>query len=106
MRIGSKNFTEQVILAEIAAQALEADGVEVVRRDNLGGTFVCHQAMVAGELDLYPEYTGTAWTAILKEKPLSDPAAVRRRVAGEYARRWKLSWSAPLGIGRMTLLTM
>jgi glycine betaine/choline ABC-type transport system substrate-binding protein len=79
------------------AQALEHEGLRVDRRLNLGGTFVCHRAIVAGELDLYPEYTGTALTAILKEKPISDPAAVRDRVAREYEKRWRLAWSAPLG---------
>ncbi len=97
VRIGSKNFTEQVILGEILAQALEAQGVAVDRRLNLGGTFVCHNAMKAGELDLYPEYTGTAYTAILGEKPISDPAAVRSAVAEAYRTRWGLVWSPPLG---------
>ncbi|HZI66025.1 MAG TPA: glycine betaine ABC transporter substrate-binding protein, partial [Thermoanaerobaculia bacterium] len=95
--IGSKNFSEQVILGEIAAQGLEARGLRVNRRLNLGGTFVCHQALVAGELDLYPEYTGTAFTAILKRKPVSDPKAVREEVAREYRRRWKIVWAPPLG---------
>ena len=106
VRVGSKNFTEQVILGEIAAQALEAEGVPVVRKFDLGGTFVCHQALIAGELDLYPEYTGTAFTAILKDKPRSDPAAVREEVAREYARRWKLSWSPPLGFENTFALVM
>ena len=97
VRIGSKNFSEQVLLAEIAAQALEARGVAVDRRLNLGGTFVCHKALLAGELDLYPEYTGTAFTAILGEKPVSDPAAVRQSVAEAYRKRWDLVWSPPLG---------
>ena len=97
VRVGSKNFSEQVLLAEIAAQALEARGVRVDRRLNLGGTFVCHKALVAGELDLYPEYTGTAYTAILAQKPSTDPAAVRSAVDAEYAKRWKLHWSPPLG---------
>ncbi len=97
LRVGSKNFSEQVLLGEIVAQALEAKGVRVDRRLNLGGTFVCHRGILAGELDLYPEYTGTAFTAILKGKPVSDPAAVRADVAREYARRWDLHWSAPLG---------
>ena len=97
IRVGSKNFSEQVLLGEVVAQALEARGLRVDRKLNLGGTFVCHQAIVAGELDLYPEYTGTAFTAILKEKPVSDPPAVRRRVSDEYARRWKLIWAPPLG---------
>lgn len=97
IRVGSKNFSEQVILGEIVAQALEAKGIPVERRLNLGGTFVCHKAIVAGELDVYPEYTGTALTAILREKPVSDPAAVRRTVAEAYRKQWDLVWSPPLG---------
>ena len=97
VRIGSKNFSEQVLLSEIAAQALEARGVRVDRRLNLGGTFICHKALVAGELDLYPEYTGTAFTAILAQKPSTDPAAVRSAVSAEYAKRWRLVWGPPLG---------
>ena len=97
IRIGSKNFSEQVILGEIAAQALEARGLRVERRLNLGGTFVCHNAVVAGQLDLYPEYTGTAFTAILREKPVSDPPAGRQAVNAAYRKRWDLGWSPPLG---------
>jgi osmoprotectant transport system substrate-binding protein len=97
VRIGSKNFSEQVLLAEIVAQALEAKGLRVDRRLNLGGTFVCHKALVAGDLDLYPEYTGTAFTAILAKKPVADPAAVRKEVEGEYAKRWGVVWSPALG---------
>jgi osmoprotectant transport system substrate-binding protein len=96
LRIGSKNFSEQVILGEIAAQGLEDRGVRVDRRLNLGGTFVCHQAITAGELDLYPEYTGTAFTAILKRRPVSDPVFVRGEVTRAYG-RWKLVWSPSLG---------
>ena len=106
VRVGSKNFTEQVVLGEIAAQALESEGVAVERRLDLGGTFVCHRALTAGELDLYPEYTGTAFTAILREKPIADPAAVREAVAREYARRWKLQWSPPLGFENTFALVM
>ena len=97
VRIGSKNFSEQIVLAEIVAQALEARGVRVDRKFNLGGTFVCHKALIAGDLDLYPEYTGTAFTAILEKKPVSDPAAVRADVAQEYKKRWDVVWSPPLG---------
>jgi osmoprotectant transport system substrate-binding protein len=106
VRIGSKNFTEQVILGELAAQALEAAGVPIERRLDLGGSFVCHRALVAGELDLYPEYTGTAYTAILKEKPISDAVLVRERVAAEYARQWGLVWAAPLGFENTFALVM
>ena len=106
LRVGSKNFTEQVILGEIAAQALERAGVAVDRKLDLGGTFVCHRALVAGELDLYPEYTGTAFTAILQQKPITDPVRVRETVASEYRRRWKLEWSPPLGFENTFALVM
>ncbi|MCA1582308.1 MAG: ABC transporter substrate-binding protein [Acidobacteria bacterium] len=97
VRVGSKNFSEQVLLGEVVAQALEARGVAVDRKLNLGGTFVCHSALLAGELDLYPEYTGTAHTAILREKPERDPAVVRKKVTDEYRRRWGAVWAPPLG---------
>lgn len=106
IRIGSKNFSEQVILGEIAAQGLEQRGLAVDRRLNLGGTFVCHQAMIAGELDLYPEYTGTAFTAILKRKPVSDPSAVRQEIAREYRKRWNVVWAPPLGFENTFALVM
>lgn len=106
VRIGSKNFSEQVLLAEIAAQGLEARGIRVDRRLNLGGTFICHQALKAGELDLYPEYTGTAFTAILEAKPVSDPRRVFDEVRREYLARWKLVWSPPLGFENTFALVM
>ena len=106
IRIGSKNFSEQVILGEIAAQGLEARGMRVDRRLNLGGTFICHQALKAGKLDLYPEYTGTAFTAILERKPASDPRLVFDEVRREYLRRWKLAWSPPLGFENTFALVM
>jgi len=106
LRVGSKNFTEQVLLGEIAAQALEAAGLRVDRKLDLGGTFVCHRALLAGELDLYPEYTGTAFTAILARKPISDPARVRAEVAQEYARRFGLTWTMPLGFENTFALVM
>jgi osmoprotectant transport system substrate-binding protein len=106
LRIGSKNFTEQVILGEIAAQTLEAAGVAVERKLDLGGTFVCHQALIAGKLDLYPEYTGTAFTAILKEKPIGDPVKVREATALAYSRAWGLVWSPPLGFENTFALVM
>src|SRR5262245_25784905 len=64
--IGSKNFTEQVILGELVAQAIERQAhLPVDRKLNLGGTLICHQAITSGQLDIYVEYTGTALTAIL-----------------------------------------
>lgn len=95
--IGSKNFTEQDVLGEILAQELEARGIPVERRFHLGGTFVCHNAIVGGEIDLYPEYTGTALTAILKRAPILDPERARREVQDAYAGRWDLVWGPPFG---------
>ena len=106
IRIGSKNFTEQVLLGEIAAQALERAGLPVERRLDLGGSFVCHRALVAGELDLYPEYSGTAFTAILKLKPIGDPVRVRERVSAAYTRAWGLVWAPPLGFENSFALVM
>lgn len=95
--VGSKDFTEQVILGEMLAQAIAAKtGAPVVRRFDLGGN-LAHDALVAGEIDLYVEYTGTALLAILKEKPLSDPEEVYRKVKAEYAKRFGLEWTEPLG---------
>lgn len=95
--VGSKDFTEQVILGEILAQAIEAKtGLAVTRRFDLGGN-LAHEALVAGEIDVYVEYTGTALLAILKDQPLTDPQEVLRRVKAEYARRFKLDWMEPLG---------
>ena len=75
--IGSKNFTEQAILGEIFAQRLEAKTkLHIERRFYLAGSFICHQAILAGRIDIYPEYTGTALTAILKEKPEGSRKAV------------------------------
>jgi osmoprotectant transport system substrate-binding protein len=96
--VGSKNFTEQVLLGEIAARHIENRlHVKVDRKLNLGGTLLAHEALVSGALDLYPEYTGTALTAILKKPPSADAARVLDIVRTEYGRRWKLEWLAPLG---------
>jgi osmoprotectant transport system permease protein len=84
--VGSKNFTEQIVLSEVVAQQLERGaGVVVDRRFNLGGTAIAHQALVAGDIDVYVEYTGTALTAIFNETPSSDSAAVFDRVRAHYA---------------------
>lgn len=95
--VASKNFTESVILGEIVAQQLERFGLAVDRRFNLGGTFICHEAMIAGQLDVYVEYTGTAHSAILQLPTERDPATVRRQVESIYARRWGLVWTESLG---------
>lgn len=94
--VGSKNFTEQRVLGEIVAQAIEGAGLAVVRRLDLGGTFVCDAALRRGEIDVYVEYTGTALTAVLKEAPERDPGRVRARVAARYDADG-LVWLEPLG---------
>ena len=96
--VSSKFFTEQVILAELLAQHIEArTGIPVVRKTNLGGTLLVHKAMLSGDVDLYVEYTGTALTAVLGEKPEGDSNAVYQKVRGGYAQRFALEVTEPLG---------
>jgi osmoprotectant transport system permease protein len=94
--VGSKDFTESALLAEIVAQMLEARGVSVERRFELGGNLP-HEALVSGTLDLYPEYTGTSYTAILHHAPISDPRAVYDQVKQDYASKFNVELSPPLG---------
>ena len=100
--VGSKNFTEQVVLGEIVAEQIERTlRVPVDRKLNLGGTLLAHQALVQGDIDLYPEYTGTALTAVLKQAPpktgTDATAVVFETVSDEYLRRWRLVWLRPMG---------
>lgn len=96
--VGSKNFTEQVLLAEILAQHLERRlHLPVGRKFNLGGTLLAHTALTSGAIDLYPEYSGTALTAVLKLPPSKDPADVMARVSAAYRQQWRLDWLKPLG---------
>lgn len=95
--VGTKNFTEQNVLGEIVAQELEARGVPVERRFHLGGTFVCHRALLNGEIDVYVEYTGTALTAVLELPVDTDPERVYQTVRRAYRERWGLEWTHPLG---------
>ena len=83
--VGSKNFTEQVILGELVAQLLEREGVPVTRKLNLGGTFICDQALRSGDVDVYVEYSGTALTAIFRQPVARDRAAVLAAVRDRYA---------------------
>jgi osmoprotectant transport system permease protein len=94
--VGSKDFTESVLLAELMAQMLEARGVTVNRQFELGGNLP-HDALVAGRIDVYPEYTGTAFTAILRHPPITDPRAVYEQVKREYAEKFSVEVSPPLG---------
>jgi osmoprotectant transport system substrate-binding protein len=96
--VGSKNFSEQALLGEIFAQQLQArTHREVTRRFYLAGSYICQQALLAGRVDLYVEYTGTALTAILHDPLEADPAAVYERVRSEYQRRFGLDVLSSLG---------
>jgi len=85
VRVGSKNFTEQFILGELYAQALEANGIKTEKKFNLGGTLIAHKALEEKQIDLYPEYTGTILLAVLKQETMTDAKAVYDKVKGEYA---------------------
>jgi osmoprotectant transport system substrate-binding protein len=96
--VGSKNFSEQALLGEILAQHLESrTHLAVTRRFYLAGSYICQQALLAGRIDTYVEYTGTALTAILHDPIGSDPAAVFDRVRAEYGRRFGLEVMPSLG---------
>ncbi|MFC4766263.1 glycine betaine ABC transporter substrate-binding protein [Effusibacillus consociatus] len=90
IKVGSKNFTEQYILGELYSQALEAAGYPVERKLNLGGTLVAFEALKGGQIDLYPEYTGTALMDILKDQPKSDGDAVYEAVKKGYKEKWDI----------------
>jgi len=95
--VGSKNFTEQVLLGEIIAQQIERrTSLPVERKLNLGGTLLAHQALKNGGIDLYPEYTGTALTAVLKQSLQRDASTVLQQVRDSYS-QWHLKWLDPLG---------
>jgi osmoprotectant transport system substrate-binding protein len=96
--IGSKFFTEQVVLAELLAQHIEVrTGIPVIRKTNLGGTLLVHKALLSGDLDLYVEYTGTALTAVLGEVPQGSSADVYNRVKKLYSEKFHLEVTEPLG---------
>src|SRR5580704_10083533 len=96
--IGSKNFTEQLVLGEIIAQQIEnKTHLPVERRFYLAGTYICQQAILGGRIDIYPEYTGTALTAVLKDQPETNPESVFNLVKTEYAQRFNLAVGAPFG---------
>lgn len=96
--VGSKNFIEQWILGEIAAQQLERKlHIQVERKLNLGGTLLTHEAILHGDIDLYPEYTGTGASVILKQSVPPDQASAYMQVKDAYLSRFKLIWLPPLG---------
>ncbi len=107
IRIGTKNFTEQLILGELMAQMIESHAdCNVDRRFNLGGTMICHRALASGEIDLYAEYTGTALTAILKEKVIADPDSTYQAVANGYRRQFAAEWLGAFGFNNTYAITV
>jgi osmoprotectant transport system substrate-binding protein len=107
LTVGSKNFTEQLVLGELLAQYLgHFTTAPIDRRFYLAGTYICHQALLAGRIDTYVEYTGTALVAILKEKPVSDHAAVFNTVKNLYARKFGLEVFPSLGFDNTFAMVM
>lgn len=106
--IGSKNFTESRLLAEIMAQLIESNlGLEVVRRTNLGGTALVFAALQSGEIDLYPEYTGTGWSVLLRRSDkVQDPLRAYVTVQREFESRFGLEWLSPFGFNNSYALAM
>jgi len=107
LRIGTKNFTEQLILGELMAQLIEArTDLTVVRRFNLGGTMICHGALKSGGIDVYAEYTGTALTAILEQPVIADPDRAYEVVSREYRQRFAARWLRRFGFNNTYAITI
>jgi osmoprotectant transport system substrate-binding protein len=105
--VGSKNFTEQLILGEIIAQHIEARLHQPVERKlDLGGTLLAHQALLSKDIDMYPEYTGTAFTNVMKRSGVTDPAVVLEQVRAEYSSGFHLDWLDPLGFENSFAMTI
>ncbi|MCU1220150.1 MAG: transporter substrate-binding protein [Candidatus Angelobacter sp.] len=105
--VGSKNFTEQLVLGELLAQYLgRVTALPIDKRFYLAGSYICHQALLAGRIDMYVEYTGTALVAILKEKPASDHVAVFNTVKDLYSRRFGLEVFSSLGFDNTFAMVM
>jgi osmoprotectant transport system substrate-binding protein len=106
LRVGSKDFTEQLILGEMYALVLEDAGYQVERKLNLGGTPVAQAALESGEIDMYPEYTGTGLLTVLKAEVDSDPAAVYETVSTQYQEQFDLVWLEPSPMNNTQALAM
>lgn len=105
--IGGKKFSEQSILGEMYAALIEKHTqLRVERRFWLGGTQVVHQAILRGDIDMYPEYTGTAYQVVLKQSGLNDPKRVFEAVRRAYAKQFHLRWLDPIGFNNTYALTM
>ena len=107
IRVGSKNFTEQLILGELMAQLIERETtLRVERQFDLGGTMICHGALIGGAIDLYAEYTGTALTAVLQQDVVADPAEAFATVKQAYADKFNLTWLPPFGFNNTYAITV
>lgn len=107
VRVGSKNFTEQEILGELVAQLIERNtDLTVERRFGLGGTDICHSALLSGELDIYVEYTGTGLLDVLDQQVINDADRAFRVVAREYRQRYDLNWLPPIGFSNTYAITV
>ncbi|MDR7419684.1 MAG: glycine betaine ABC transporter substrate-binding protein [Armatimonadota bacterium] len=95
LKVGSKDFTEEFILGEMYALLLEDAGFKVERKLNLGGTPIAHEALLKGDIDLYPEYTSTGLLTVLKQQPIADARAVLEAVRKAYSEQFKLEWLEP-----------
>jgi glycine betaine/choline ABC-type transport system substrate-binding protein len=104
--VGSKNFTEELIVGELEALLLQNAGYHVNLKLNLGGTIIAHEALLRGDIDTYVEYTGTGLTAILKLSVVTNPQKVYAIVAREYQKQFKLTWLRPWGFNDTYALVM
>lgn len=106
VKVGSKNFTEEKLVGEMYALLLEDAGVKVERKLNLGTTDICHTALTKGDIDLYPEYTGTGLTAILNKPVSGDQQAVYKTVSDDYKSQFKITWLDPAPMDNTNALAM
>jgi len=107
VRVGSKDTVEDQLLGEMYAQVLQASGIPVERKLNLGNTQEVHQALVDGDIDIYPEYTGTAYLLVMEMKDgEKDPAMINEKVRKYYERRWDVTWLTPAPLSNMTAIAV
>lgn len=105
IRVGTKHFSEQLILGELISQVIERScHLQVDRRFNLGGTMICHGALVNNEIDIYPEYTGTSLSTILKRENIKDEATVLNTVSDQYRKQFNATWLPTFGFNNTWVL--
>lgn len=104
--VGSKNFTEQLLVGHMVGYLMEDAGYPVELKLRLGGSGLCHESLVNGDINVYVEYTGTGLTAILNEEPMYDAQAVYDKVKAMYKEKWNLVWMEPWGFNNTYTITM